>query len=78
MNPRIVILLLLIPTAVFSLDYTADYVYGTGEVKTDHSWTPLEIGASVAAGASVRLQAGSVAELSSGDVRITIAIGDVG
>jgi len=74
MNPKLMVLLLLIsiPTAVFCLDFTVDYVYGTVEVQTDSRWQPAEIGTAVSGDSSLRVGPGAVAELSSGSIRITI------
>lgn len=74
MNLKIMIflLLILIPAAVFCLDYTVDYVYGTVEVRADNRWQPVEIGATVSADSSLRIGPGSVAELTSGNIRITL------
>jgi hypothetical protein len=74
MNPKLMVLLLLIsiPTAVFCLDFTVDYVYGIVEVQTDSRWQPVEIGTTVSGDSSLRVGHGAVAELSSGSIRITI------
>ena len=65
MNSKMMVflLLILIPTAIFSLDYTVDYIYGTVEVQADDGWQPAEIGATVSGDLSLRLGPGSVAEL---------------
>ena len=75
MNAKTMVLLLalLIPTAVFCLDYSVDYVYGAVEVQEDNRWHPVEIGTVVSADSSLRLGPGSVAELSSGSIRITLS-----
>ena len=74
MNSKLIALLLVIlmPTVVFSLDYTVDYVYGTVEVQADGSWQPAEIGSTISGDSSLRIGSGAVAELSSGNVRITL------
>jgi Tfp pilus assembly protein PilF len=74
MNVKIsvVLLVILIPTAVFALDYTVDYIYGAVEVKTALGWQPVEIGTTVSEGSALRVGAGGVAELSSGSIRITL------
>ncbi len=66
------VILVLIPAAVFSLDYTVDYLYGTVEVQEDGRWKPVEIGMSVSGDSLLRLGPGDVAELSAGSVRITL------
>jgi len=66
------LLLILVPAAVFCLDYTVDYVYGTVEVKADDRWRPAEIGATVSPDSSLRVGPGSVAELTCGSMRITL------
>jgi tetratricopeptide (TPR) repeat protein len=65
--------LILIPTAVFCLDYTLDYICGTIEVQADDRWQSAAMGTTVAADSSLRLGSGSVAELSSGSTRITLS-----
>ena len=74
MNSRMIALLLviLVPAAVFSLDYRVDYVYGTVEVEADGRWQPAEIGATISGDSSLRIGPGAVAELSSGSMRITL------
>ena len=74
MNARMIALLLviLIPTALFSLDFSVDYVYGTVEVQADGRWQPAEIGSTISGDSSLRIGPGAVAELSSGSMRITL------
>jgi tetratricopeptide (TPR) repeat protein len=66
------LLVILIPTAVFCLDYRVDYVYGSVEMRADGRWQPVEIGSTISGSSSLRLSPGAVAELSSGSVRITL------
>lgn len=75
MNVKTTVLLLalLIPTAVFCLDYSVDYVYGTVEVQAEDRWQPAEMGTVISADSSLRIGPGSVAELSSGSIRITLS-----
>jgi Tfp pilus assembly protein PilF len=74
MNSRMIALLLviLIPTAVFGLDYRVEYIYGTVEVQTDDRWQPAETGATISGDSFLRVGPGAVAELSAGDIRITL------
>jgi tetratricopeptide (TPR) repeat protein len=74
MKSRMIVLLLvlLIPAAVFSLDYSVDYVYGTVEVRADGRWRSAEIGSTISGDSAIRIGSGAVAELSSGNVRITL------
>ena len=74
MNSKVIIFmfLVLIPAAVFCLDYTVDYVYGAVEVQTEGNWRPVQIGTTVSGDTSLRLGPGGVAELSSGTIRITL------
>ena len=67
MNAKMIALLLvlLIPGAVFCLDYRVDYVYGTVEVRADGHWQPAEIGSVIPGNSSLRIAPGGVAELSS-------------
>ena len=75
MKRRILVLLVLLPvaTAVWSVDVTVDYIFGSVEVRSEARWMPLEIGTAVADNALLRLGAGSVAELSSGGLKITLS-----
>ena len=74
MNSKIVVLLLgiLIPTAVFCLDYRMDYVYGEVEVRADGCWQPAEVGSTIREDSCLRIGPGGVAELSSGSFRFTL------
>jgi outer membrane protein assembly factor BamD (BamD/ComL family) len=74
MNSKILIFsfVILIPAAVFGLDYTVDYVYGSVEVQTADGWQPVEIGTTVSEASLLRVGAGGVAELTSGSMRITL------
>jgi Tfp pilus assembly protein PilF len=62
-----------IPTALFALDFTVDYIYGAVEVQKAGGWQPVEIGTTVSEDSLLRLGAGGVAELSSGSVRVTLS-----
>ena len=66
------LLVILIPTALFGLDYRVDYVYGIVEVQADGCWQPAEIGSTISGDSTLRIGSGAVVELSSGNIRITL------
>ncbi|MBN2553376.1 MAG: tetratricopeptide repeat protein [Spirochaetales bacterium] len=67
------LVLLPVAAAVWSGDVTVDYIFGTVEVRSEAGWLPVEIGTAVADNALLRLGAASVAELSSGGLKITLS-----
>ncbi|UCF97023.1 MAG: tetratricopeptide repeat protein [Spirochaetaceae bacterium] len=69
----ILLVLILIPIAVFSVDYTLAYIHGTIEVQVGGGWRLAEIGTVFSEDAVLRIGSGSVAELSSGALRITLS-----
>ena len=74
MNSKMIALLLviLIPAAVFGLEFRVDYVYGIVEVQDDGRWQPADIGSTISGDSCLRIGPGAVAELSSGNMRITL------
>jgi tetratricopeptide (TPR) repeat protein len=73
LKTMVLLLVILIPTAAFCLDYSVDYVYGSVEVQAGNRWQTAEIGTVVSADSSLRIGPASVAELSSGSIKITLS-----
>ncbi len=72
---RLVLLLsavLCIAAAASAQDLRIEYLEGLLEVQSGGGWRPARAGETVAAGSSVRLSAGGLAELSAGELRVIL------
>ena len=58
--------------AGFAQDLRVEYLDGLLEVQSGGSWREARLGETVAGNASVRLSAGSLAELAAGELRVTL------
>lgn len=66
------LLILLVPLALFARDFVVDYVDGYLDVKDGSSWSELFIGDEVTDADTVRLDTGSYAEISDGSVTVKL------
>lgn len=70
--------LLLLGAAAGAQDLRLDYVEGGLEIRQDGGWRELRIGSSVPAGATLKLAAASLAELSSGEGQLRLTLSQPG
>jgi len=69
----VLLFLILIPAAFVCAEYKLEYVYGSVEMRAGGAWQSTEPGTMIAPDSMLRIGSGSVAELTSGNLRIMLS-----